>query len=103
MNLQHPPAIVRSAADLRLLAQEINSAHKAAEDHGRKTLEHFKELGEKLIKAKEQVPHGQFGAWVNGRAKSTRPQQRRGKHGRPSGRHDGRRFTTRRCWRNSTG
>jgi hypothetical protein len=61
----HPPAVVRAAADLRILAAEINAAHQAGEDSTRRGLEHFREAGRRLLKAKEQVGHGGWKAWLD--------------------------------------
>jgi hypothetical protein len=60
----HPPAVVRAAADLRILAAEINAAHKSGEESTRRGLEHFRAAGEALLKAKKAVGHGGFQAWV---------------------------------------
>jgi hypothetical protein len=60
----HPPAVVRAAADLRILAAEINAAHKAGEETTRHGLEHFRAAGEALLKAKAQVGHGGWTAWL---------------------------------------
>jgi hypothetical protein len=60
----HPPAVVRAAADLRILAAEINAAHKSGEESTRRGLAHFRVAGEALLKAKEAVGHGGFKAWV---------------------------------------
>jgi hypothetical protein len=59
-----PPAIVRQHADLRLLAQQINAAHKAGEEATRRGLEHFRAAGEALLAVKAQLGHGGFQAWV---------------------------------------
>jgi len=64
MDRMHQPALVRSAADLRILAAEINSAHKAGEESTRRGLEHFREAGLRLLKAKDQVGHGKWLAWL---------------------------------------
>jgi hypothetical protein len=60
----HPAAIVRAAADLRILASEINAAHAACEDKHRRGLEDARVAGEALIKAKSCLPHGQWLSWL---------------------------------------
>lgn len=62
---QNQSAIVRSVADKRLMAQKVNGLLKNAEDHGRRTLEHFKQVGEELIRAKQSLGHGEFLGWVD--------------------------------------
>ena len=58
------PAIVREAIDLRFLAAHANNAHHEGEKAADRGLQKFREAGEVLIRAKAQVPHGQWEAWV---------------------------------------
>jgi hypothetical protein len=60
----NPPAIVRPAEDLAALAHAINAAHIAGEAAARRGLEHFREAGEKLQKAKAQCGHGKWTDWL---------------------------------------
>src|SRR5262249_54156883 len=66
--LFEPPALVRPAEDLAVLAEQINAAHQAGEGATRKGLEHFRAAGDRLIKAKaqlkEDVGHGQWLKWI---------------------------------------
>jgi len=50
--------------DLPFLAHEINDAHRQAVFHGKSMLLEACRAGEHLLKAKEQVRHGEFKAWV---------------------------------------
>jgi ParB family chromosome partitioning protein len=59
-----PPALIRPAEDLAILAAEINAEHEAGECASRKGLEHFRAAGERLIRAKAQCGHGKFKAWI---------------------------------------
>ena len=72
MDRLHRPANVRNDADLRILADEINAAHKAGEDATRRGLEHFREAGIRLLRAKEQVGHGKWKAWLDENIKFSR-------------------------------
>jgi hypothetical protein len=60
----NPPAIVRQVGDLKALAAEINRDHAAGEESTRRGLEHFRAVGEALLKAKKLVGHGQWLAWL---------------------------------------
>ncbi|WP_238122860.1 MULTISPECIES: DUF3102 domain-containing protein [unclassified Xanthobacter] len=46
------------------LSDAINAAHQHVCEAGRSTLLFAKEAGEHLLKAKEQVRHGEFKAWI---------------------------------------
>jgi hypothetical protein len=64
MTRLHEPAIVRSAADLRILAREINKAHEDGENATRRGLEQFRAAGLRLLEAKKHVGHGGFKSWL---------------------------------------
>jgi hypothetical protein len=68
-----PAAIVCEAADLRILAGEINAAHAACEEKQRRGLEDARVAGESLIKAKSHLPHGQWLPWLAGNVKCSQP------------------------------
>ena len=57
------PGIVRAVEDLAILAAEINAEHAAGETATRKSLEHYRRAGDKLLTAKEQCGHGKWQAW----------------------------------------
>src|SRR6185436_10581203 len=65
MDRVHPPAIVRKAADLRILATEINSGHEASQGALRRSLESAYETGLKLNKAKDLVGHRGWKPWLD--------------------------------------
>lgn len=46
------------------LAREINRAHQEVQLHGKGMLLEAKAAGNALLKAKEEVPHGQFRQWI---------------------------------------
>ena len=50
--------------DLPHLADKINGAHREVAHHGRSMLFEARRAGEYLLKAKEQVRHGEFKAWI---------------------------------------
>lgn len=50
--------------DLPYLADEINDAHRQVIFHGKSMLLEARRAGEHLLKAKEQVRHGEFKAWI---------------------------------------
>jgi hypothetical protein len=49
---------------LSALAEQINSEHRQCEESLRKTLNHAYRCGVLLLQAKENVPHGQWGKWL---------------------------------------
>jgi protein gp37 len=51
-------------ADLNHLASVVNAEHEAGEGDARKCLEHFRNAGEALIKAKGRCGHGKFLKWL---------------------------------------
>lgn len=52
-------------ADLTTLAAQINAEHEAAERAIGAALDHAREAGELLLKAKEHLAHGEWGAWLD--------------------------------------
>lgn len=50
--------------DLPFLAHEINDAHRQVAFHGKSMLLEARRAGEHLLRAKEQVKHGEFKAWI---------------------------------------
>lgn len=55
-------AVVR--VDLRSLAKQINAAHTAFEDGMRKSIAYAVEAGEKLLRVKEGLSHGEWMPWL---------------------------------------
>jgi hypothetical protein len=55
---------VRPAEDLGTLASLIKSSIAAAEGAGRRLLEHYRDAGLALIKAKKQCGHGRWLSWL---------------------------------------
>jgi hypothetical protein len=62
--LLNPPAVVRPVDDLAALAAEINAAHVAGEGATRKGLEHFRQAGEALLRAKAACGGRKFKPWL---------------------------------------
>jgi hypothetical protein len=60
----NPAAEVRPAEDLDALAYEINAAHKAGKDANLSSLKHYREAGDKLLKARKACGHGTWLAWL---------------------------------------
>jgi hypothetical protein len=77
MKPANPPAIVRSAVDLKALAAEINAATKAGDDCKRKGAEHYRHSGKQLLLAKAEVGHGNWTAWMKDNIKFSAEQARR--------------------------
>ena len=50
---------------LDTLAREIKEAHDAAATAMRESLRHARRAGELLIEVKDQLPHGEFGPWID--------------------------------------
>lgn len=63
-NLYEPAAIVQPAESMKQLAAEINAEHALGEQGTRKSLEHYRRAGEKLVKAKAQCKHGHWLRWI---------------------------------------
>jgi site-specific DNA-methyltransferase (adenine-specific) len=57
---------------LATLAKRINDAHAAGERETRRGLEHFRQAGEDLLKAKARCGHGKWLAWLKKSVKFTR-------------------------------
>ena len=55
---------VQTVQSLEALASEINAEHKQCLEALQKGLEHALSIGEKLIEAKSQVAHGEWGVWL---------------------------------------
>ncbi len=55
---------VVSASRLRTLAEKANQAHKQAQSAARQVMKHAVEAGELLLKAKEDMGHGDFTKWL---------------------------------------
>jgi hypothetical protein len=72
-----PPAIVRPAEDLAVLATQINASHEAGEGATRKGLEHFRAAGEALRKAKAACGHGKWLAWLKTNVRCSQQQASR--------------------------
>lgn len=49
---------------IQAYANEINQHHAQAQHHAGKAIDHAKAAGEVLLKAKAQLEHGQFLAWL---------------------------------------
>lgn len=62
--LHIPSTAVAVVIDLPFLASEINDAHRQVIFHGKSMLLEARRAGEHLLKAKEQVRHGEFKAWI---------------------------------------
>ena len=60
----NPPALVREANSLSQLAGQINAAHTAGEQAIRTGLTFFRQVGAMLVRAKKQIPHGQWCYWL---------------------------------------
>jgi hypothetical protein len=60
-----PPALVREVESLAELASLINGAHCAGEAASRRGLDHFRQAGEMLLKAKEKCGHGMWLEWLS--------------------------------------
>ena len=56
--------VTREDAPLRSLAAQINEAHEKAYGCVREGIKYARQAGEALIAAKRQVPHGEFGDWL---------------------------------------
>jgi site-specific DNA-methyltransferase (adenine-specific) len=76
-NIINPPAIVRPAEGLASLAAVANEQHEAGEGATRRGLEHFRAAGEALLRAKGQLGHGNWLAWVEKHLRFTERQARR--------------------------
>ena len=50
--------------ELAALAEQINDAHRQAEEHARSAIEHAIAAGRLLLEAKEKTPHGGWLPWV---------------------------------------
>lgn len=60
-----PDAAGSATSTLATLAKEINAAHRACESAARSMLNHARECGNALIRAKAELPHGKFTAWID--------------------------------------
>jgi hypothetical protein len=58
--LTEPPSIVQSAADLSSLLAAATAEHEAGRRAERASLEHYRNAGVALLKAKEQAGHGNW-------------------------------------------
>lgn len=56
--------IVAEHCDLASLAQSINTEHTQAHEHLAKALEHARNAGIELQRAKDAMPHGKFLPWL---------------------------------------
>jgi hypothetical protein len=56
--------LVVQAVDLAALAKQINAAHEAGEAATRKGLEYYRAAGADLLKAKDQLKHGEWLGWL---------------------------------------
>lgn len=52
------------AGNLATWAADINAAHHAAMGHAADAVAYAKQAGALLVKAKQKLPHGEFGAWL---------------------------------------
>jgi hypothetical protein len=50
---------------IETLANQINTAHRQAFGSAKKAMEYAAECGRLLIKAKELIPHGEWGRWLD--------------------------------------
>lgn len=68
----------RTIGDNRLavLADEVRAAHSAVMMHMRQTVESAMDAGDRLIEAKELLPHGRWLPWLRGCGISARTAQR---------------------------
>lgn len=64
MNPKPNIVIVQEHVDLKQLASDINADHTAAAGLMGKVLDHARRAGDSLIKAKDSMPYGRFGAWI---------------------------------------
>jgi ParB-like chromosome segregation protein Spo0J len=64
MSRHNPPAIVKPAHDLVALARKINAGHEAVQRLAGEALERARQTGQLLIRAKEQLDHGQWLPWL---------------------------------------
>jgi Protein of unknown function (DUF3102) len=55
---------VRAAAEIDRLAAEIRDQHEQAVAGFRSSVEHSAAAGERLLRVKAQVPHGEWRAWL---------------------------------------
>jgi hypothetical protein len=54
----------RPTTDLAVLADQINDEYAACQAAGQDMAEHAAKCGQLLLKAKDEVPHGQWGDWL---------------------------------------
>jgi hypothetical protein len=69
-----PPAVVRPAEDLAVLAAEINAAHEAGEAKSRARLDDYRRAGELLLKVQAALPHGRWLPWLKGNVRFSKTQ-----------------------------
>lgn len=67
----NPAAIVRAAADLRMLAHKINGHIESGHEKERGGLADYIKAGSDLIRAKELIGHGQFMQWAKSHVKDS--------------------------------
>lgn len=65
-------AIMVTAVTLAELADTANREHAAAEEAARSWLEHAVTIGEVLLEAKRQVPHGEWTMWIEDNVRFSR-------------------------------
>ena len=59
-----PTVLVQIHTDLKQLASDINAEHTAVADLMGEALDHARRAGDSLIRAKNAMPFGRFGAWI---------------------------------------
>lgn len=63
--------------NLTTWAADINAAHHAAMGHASDAVAYAKQAGALLVKAKQKLPHGEFGAWLEGNCEVSARQAQR--------------------------
>jgi hypothetical protein len=63
------PAQIKSAVDLKALAEQIEAEHQAGEKATQRGLEHYRAAGEKLLQAKAKVKRGEWLPWLKANIK----------------------------------
>jgi len=69
--------ITQASDPLSVLAVQINEQHDKALGHARSSLEHARVAGELLRQAKQQIPHGEWLAWLSANCKVSDRQAQR--------------------------
>ena len=63
-NIIEGELIVADSKELQAIVKKINSSYKKASDHINQAMKYSIDVGNYLIEAKEEVPHGEWENWV---------------------------------------